>query len=69
MLTSKQTLQRLPIALAQVKAGNNLNKFIKWNQINCLFFGSVQRYLLKKYTITLLSLYKDGDYIYKLRKQ
>ena len=23
MLTSKQTLQRLPIALAQVKAGNN----------------------------------------------
>ena len=32
ILTPKQMLQRLPIALAQVKAGNNWHtKFIKWN--------------------------------------
>ena len=37
-------LQRLPIALAQVKAGNNSkNLYIKWNQTNCLFFVSVKR--------------------------
>ena len=29
ILTPKQMLQRLPIALAQVKAGNNSRKFIK----------------------------------------
>ena len=29
ILTSSQMLKRLPIALAQVKAGNNLRKFIK----------------------------------------
>ena len=29
ILTPKQTLQRLPIALAQVKAGNNSEKFVK----------------------------------------
>ena len=39
MLTPKQILQRLPIALAQVKAGN---KSIKRNQANLLFFVSVK---------------------------
>ena len=29
ILTPKQTLQRLPIALAQVKAGNNSEKFVE----------------------------------------
>ena len=29
ILTSKEMLQRLPIALAQIKAGNNSSKFIK----------------------------------------
>ena len=29
ILTPKQMLQRLPIALAQIKAGNNSIKFIK----------------------------------------
>ena len=32
ILTSKQMLQRLPIALAQIKAGNSLLEFIKWQQ-------------------------------------
>ena len=42
ILTLKQMLQRLPIALAQVKAGNN-SYFIKWNQENCLFSVSFKR--------------------------
>ena len=36
ILTPKQMLQRLPIALAQVKAGNNSES------LNCLFFVSVK---------------------------
>ena len=36
ILTPKQMLQILPIALVQVKAGN------KWNQINCLFSVSIK---------------------------
>ena len=43
ILTLKQMLYRLPIALAQVKAGNNSRKFIKWNQTDCLFIASVKR--------------------------
>ena len=42
-LTPKQMLQRLPIALAQVKAGNNSEKVNKWNQANCLFFVWIKR--------------------------
>ena len=38
ILTPKQLLQRLPIALTQVKAGNNSGKFVKSNQTNHLFF-------------------------------
>ena len=34
-------LQRLPIALAQVKAGNNSGSFLQ-NQATCLFFISIQ---------------------------
>ena len=36
-LTPKQTLQGLPIALAQVKASNNSETLLKKNQANCLF--------------------------------
>ena len=32
ILTSKQILQILTIALAQIKAGNSLLEFIKWQQ-------------------------------------
>ena len=37
ILTAKQMLQRLPIVLAQVNAGNT---FTKWNQTNHIFFIS-----------------------------
>ena len=36
----RQMLQRLPVALAPVKAGNTIQKFFKWNQkyhIFCVF--------------------------------
>ena len=40
ILTPNQMLKRLPIALAQVKAGNNSVKFV---QTDCLFFVSIKR--------------------------
>ena len=36
-------LQRLPIALAQVKEGNNSEGLLNENQRNCLFFVSIKR--------------------------
>ena len=48
-LTSKQMLQKLLIALAQVKVGNRL---LNQNQANCLFFVLTKNKRLKKYTIT-----------------
>ena len=41
-LTPKQMLQGLPIALAQVKAGSNSERFIN-DHANCLFFVSIKR--------------------------
>ena len=42
ILTPKQMLQRLPIALAQVKAGNNSERLL--NEVkSCLFFLSIER--------------------------
>ena len=38
VLTPKQMLQRIPIALVQVKAGNNSE-----NSSNCLFFVSIKK--------------------------
>ena len=43
ILTPKQMFQRLPIALLQAKAGNNLENFFKSSQTNCLFFASIKR--------------------------
>ena len=42
IFTPKQMLQRLPIALTQVKH-TVTQKVIKWNQANCLFFVSIKR--------------------------
>ena len=42
-------LQKLLIALAQVKVGNRL---LNQNQANCLFFVLTKNKKLKKYTIT-----------------
>ena len=51
ILTPKQMLQRLPIALAQVKAGNNSESLL--NEISKLFIFCIsQKESLKKYTIT-----------------
>ena len=51
MLTPKQILQRLLIALAQVKAGNNSESFLnEIRKIVCSLYH--QKKLLKKYTIT-----------------
>ena len=51
ILTSKQMLQKLPIALAQVKAGNNLDYLL--NEIRQIVYSLYQsKESLKKYTIT-----------------
>ena len=49
-------LQRLPIALAQVKAGNNSKKIL--NEIRQIVYSLYQsKQLLKKYIITQLNQY------------
>ena len=51
ILSSKQMLQRLPIALAQMKAGNNSENLL--NEIRQFFIICInKKKLLKKYTIT-----------------
>ena len=51
ILTSKQMLQRLPIALAQVKAGNNSESLL--NEIRKIVYSLYQsKQITKKYTIT-----------------
>ena len=51
ILTPKQMLQRLPVALAQVKAGNNSESLS--NEIRQLFIFCInQKKSLKRYTIT-----------------
>ena len=51
VLTPKQMLQRLPIALAQVKAGNNSEKLLnEIRQIIYLLYQSKE--ITKRYTIT-----------------
>ena len=63
-------LQRLPIALAQVKAENNSESLL--NEIRQIAYSLYQsKQITKKYTITQLSQYKhkDGYFIYEFRKQ
>ena len=51
ILTPKQMLQRLPIALAQIKAGNNSGSLL--NEIRQLFSLCItQKKLPKKYITT-----------------
>ena len=51
LLTTKQMLQRLPIALALVKAGNNSESLL--NEIRQIVFSLYQsKKITKKYTIT-----------------
>ena len=51
ILTPKQMLQRLPIALAQVKAGNNSENLL--NEIRQIIYSLYQsKEITKKYIIT-----------------
>ena len=51
ILTPKQMLQRLPIALAQVKAGNNSESLL--NEIRQIVYSLYQsKQITKKYTTT-----------------
>ena len=51
ILTPKQMLQRLPIALAQVKAGNDSESLL--NEVRQTVYSCINRIeSLKKYTIT-----------------
>ena len=51
ILTPKQTLQRLPIALAQIKAGNNSESLL--NEITQIVYSMYQsKKLPEKYIIT-----------------
>ena len=51
ILTPKQMLQRLPIALAQVKAVNNSESLL--NEIRAIIYSLYQsKEITKKYTIT-----------------
>ena len=55
-------LQRLPIALAQVKAGNNSKKIL--NEIRQIVYSLYQsKQLLKKYIITQLNQYNYKKWI------
>ena len=51
ILTPKQILQRLPIALAQVKTGNNSENLL--NEMRQIIYSLYQsKEITKKYTIT-----------------
>ena len=72
ILTPKQMLQRLPVALAQVKAGNNSKSLLnEIRQIVSSLYLSKQ--ITKKvYNNIIKSIqlnYKNGYYIYEFRKQ
>ena len=65
-------LQRLPIALAQVKAGNNSKSLL--NEIRQVVYSLYQsKQITKKvYNNIIKSIqwnYKNGYYIYEFRKQ
>ena len=50
ILTPNQMIKRLPIALAQIKAGNNSESLL--NEIRLFILCIDQKILLKKYTTT-----------------
>ena len=68
----EQMLQRLPIALAQVKAGNNSESLL--NEIKQIVYSLYQsKQITKKvYKNIIKSVqwnYENGYYIYEFRKQ
>ena len=72
ILTPKQMLQRLPIALAKIKAGNNSESLL--NEIRQIVYSLYQsKQITKKvYNSIIKSIQwriNNGYYIYELRKQ
>ena len=72
ILTPKQMLQRIPIALAQVKAGNNSKHLL--NEIRQIVYSLYQSKEIteKVHNNIIKSIqwnYKNGYIIYELRKQ
>ena len=70
ILTPKQMRQRLPIALAQVKAGNNSESLL--NEIRQIAYSLYKsKQITKKVYNNIInpSTYKNGHYIYEFRKQ
>ena len=68
ILTPKQMLQWLPVALAQVKAGNNSENLL--NEIRQIIYSLFQsKEITKKVYNNLKNLYKNGYFIYEFRKQ
>ena len=69
ILTPKQILQRLSIALAQVKAGNNSESLL--NEIRqIVYYLYESKQITKKVYINIINnVWKNGYYIYELRKQ
>ena len=72
ILTPAQMLQRLSIALAQVKTGNNSESLL--NEIRQIVYSLYQsKQITKKvYNNIIKSIqwnYKNGYYIYEFRKQ
>ena len=71
ILTPKQMLQRLPIALAQIKAGNNSKSLL--NEIMHIVYSLYQsKEITKKVNNNIIKLikvsYKNGYNLYELRK-
>ena len=70
ILTPKQMLQRLPIALAQVKAGNNSESLL--NEIRQIVYSLYQsKQITKKVCNNIIKSIQlhNGYYIYELRKK
>ena len=64
--TPGQMLQRLPIALAQLKVGNNSEKLL--NEIRHIVYSLYQSKGITKKVYNNINQYKNGCYIYELRK-
>ena len=72
VLTPKKMLQRLPIALAKVKAGNNSESLLNEIRQIVYFLYQSKQITKKVYNNIIKSIqwnYKNGYYIYEFRKQ
>ena len=63
ILTPNQMLSRLPISLAQLKAGNNSEKLK--NEIRQLLYSLYRSKNLPKQFYKILTLFKNGNNLYE----